>query len=129
MSTAVVDNDGIVRQLDARADAPVVLSAEDVQDADKLARLLNDARREIADLRRRWEPRRLIFQDRAVTAGADLRLEHGFGGNVLYTVEAWVAGTPGDAPVFEVSDDTDGNALVLEVGNSGTATILVKESG
>jgi hypothetical protein len=129
MSTAIVDVDGNVRQLDARADAPVAVTADEVKDPEKLARLLNDMRRDLANERRRWKPRETIFKDHAATAGTAMRLDHGFGGGVLYTIKSWTADTPGDPATFEISDDSDDSTLVLTPASTGTVTVLVEEAG
>jgi hypothetical protein len=129
MNAAVVSEDGTVRQLGPRADAPGVVTAEDVQDPEKLARFLNDMRREQAAQARRWSPRVLIDRDRAVTSGDTVRIEHGFGSRVLYGVGEWRPATPGDVALFDFDEDSDGDALLLTVGNTGTVTLIVVEVG
>lgn len=129
MSAAVITSDGTVRQLDARAGEPIVVTSEDVQDPEKLARLVQDAHREIASFRRRFAPRMTEFEDLEVTAGDPLRVTHGFGGRVRYWPVDWRPTTPGDAPIFDKNTDTDEDTLVLDVGNAGIVTILVREAG
>jgi hypothetical protein len=129
VSSAVINSDGDVRQLDTRAGEPIVITSEDVKDDEKLARLLQDALRELAALRRRFAPRMIEFEDQAVTAGQALRVTHNFGGRVRYWPVDWRPTTPGDAPLFDKSTSTDEDTLVLTVGNAGTVTILVREAG
>lgn len=130
MSTAIV-NDGRVRQLDARADTPVVVTAADVTDAEKLSRMLQQALRDVEDMKRRWNPRVVYFQDLAVTATTTtvIRLEHGFGGRVNWEVSRWDASVAGTGVRIEEHADTDNGALCLVSGAAGTVTIRVEEAG
>lgn len=126
---AAVVTDASVRVLDGRGDAPVVITPEEVQRPDVLARLLNELRRGQAETARRWNPRVLVVEDRDLTSGDEWRVEHGFGGRVRWWIADWQPSTPGDVPVFERDAATDANALVLDVGNSGRATLIVMEAG
>lgn len=110
-------------QLDER------VTEDDVKDASKLARLLMRVLKDIATLKRRFVPRRIDFEDRAVLGGGKLRLNHGWGGRVRWWVVDWVPTSPTDSPVFERTTATDSKTLVLSVGNPGTVTIRVEESG
>lgn len=128
MSTAVLTDDG-ARRLDGRADAPVTITAQDVTDPEKLARLLNDLRRDVAEERRRWKPSEIYRQDLSVTGGDTISIAHGLHGRVRYAVVEWEPDTPGDAPLFDKDDSTDEDTLRLAVGNSGTVTLHVWEAG
>lgn len=126
MSAAIVESDGVVRQLDKRAGEPIVVTSDDVKDAEKLARLLQQALRENAEERRHWRPRQLYFRDQVVdgTGTTKYRLTHNFNGRVEY-----FAGRATDYPRLKVHDETDANTLVLVSGTACTVTILVEEAG
>jgi hypothetical protein len=127
--SARIDSAGNVHQLDRPAEPDEILTEEDVQDAPKLARLLVRILKEVTTLRRRFWPRRTDFEDRTVSNGTDLRLTHRFNSRVRWWVVDWVAETPGNAPQFETSADTDLNTLVLVVWNNGKVTIRVEAAG
>jgi hypothetical protein len=129
VSSARIDASGNVYPLDRKVEPAEVFSEEDAKDPAKLARAVQRLLKASTEAARRLEPGRLDFEDRAVTSGTDLRLEHGFGGRVRWWVVDWQPTTPGDAALFERSADTDNDALVLEVGNSGTVTVRVEEAG
>jgi hypothetical protein len=131
VSTAVVESDGEVRQLDGKAGTPIVVTAEDVQDPAKLARMLQTAMRELAELRRRYNPRVTYLRDVAVTnTGAVLyRFAHGFGGRVNWYVAQWDPASVGTEVRLDQHADTDANTLVLVSGASGRVTVKVEEAG
>jgi hypothetical protein len=126
MSGAVVNADGGVRQLDARADAPICITAEDVKDAEKLARLLQQALRENAEMRRRHVPVWRDFEDVEIASGS-YSFPHGFRGRVRWWIADWRPGTPGDALVIERSEDTTNDTLILLSDCSGTVTVRIEE--
>jgi hypothetical protein len=131
MPSAIVQSDGLVRQLDARAGEPIVVTSEDVKDVEKLARMLQDTRRELAELRRRWAPRELYFRDQAVTATntTKIRLTHNFNGKVNWAVVRWDGSAAGSSYGIDEHADTDANTLVVVSSVAGTATIRVWEAG
>lgn len=129
MSAAIVENTGTVRQLDARAGEQINVTSADVKDAEKLARLLQQALRENAELRRRWAPRELYFRDQALPASGSVRLTHNFRGLVNWAVVRWSPTAAGAMPVLAQTNGTDADALVLTSGAAGTATIRVWEAG
>ena len=127
---ARIDRAGNVYQLDRQAEPDEVVTEEDVQDPNKLARLLMRILKTLAGITRRFYPRRVTFHDRAVTSGDALRLPHGFNARVDWLVVDWVPTTPGDVPIFErVAAATTVNTLVLEVGNSGLVSVRLEVSG
>lgn len=128
MSAAIVESDGTVRQLDAKAGELVVVTADDVKDADKLARSLQDALRQLAELRREWRPRRLYFRNQSfdATGTTKYRLTHNFGGRVNYY---FMPETTGGYVDVRRHSETDNNTLVLTSFWSSTATVLVEEAG
>lgn len=132
MSAAYVTREGDTTSLDGRAPNPSVVTAEDVQDPEKLARLLEDAHRKIQALERRWNPRVLYFRDLVVdnTLTTQFPLEHKFGGRVNFDVVHWQPANPGDVPQIEPdASATTADTLVLISGAIGTATIRVEEAG
>jgi hypothetical protein len=126
MSGAVVNADGGVRQLDAKADAPIVITAEDAGDSEKLARLLQQALRDLAELRRRHVPKWLDFEDVAVGTGA-YEFPHGFRGRVRWWIVDWKPDSPTDPIVIERSADSTADTLVLDSYCDGVVTVRVEE--
>lgn len=118
-----------IRQLERPASQNETVTEQDVGDASKLARLLMRLMKDVSDLKRRHWPRRLDYEDLAVTSGDALRCEHGLGGRVRWWIVDWIPATPGDVPLFERSGDTDASTLVLDVGNSGLVTVRIEEAG
>lgn len=131
MSAAIVESTGVIRQLDTRAGEQIVVTSEDVKDAEKLARMLQQALRENAELRRRYTPRELYFRDQPVTATTTtkIRLTHNFGGKVNWAVVRWDGSAAGSSYGIDEHADTDANVLVLVSSVAGTATIRVWEAG
>jgi hypothetical protein len=124
---ARIDRAGNVYQLDRPAGPDETVSEEDVQDPGKLARLLVRILKDVAAIKRRFFPRRLDFEDRAVTAGDSLRLPHSFNARVRWWVVDWLPDSTGDAGTFEVdAASSDLFTLVLTAHNTGTATIRVE---
>lgn len=130
LSTAVVPATGVLRQLDKPSSATERVAAKDVESAETLARILQELRDEVANLRRRWEPRAIVFEDIAAgTLGAKVTLPHNFGGRVRWTLVGWQSSLT-NAPVLrEDTAATTSNVLVLESYTAGTATIRVEEAG
>jgi hypothetical protein len=127
--SARVDRAGNVVQLDRKLEMDERVTEEDAKDAAKLARLLMRLLRDVATLKRRFRPKAIDFEDRAVISGTPLRLPHGFNGRARWWVTDWDPTTPGDAALFEKSSSSDLKTLVLDVGNSGTVTIRVELAG
>lgn len=128
MSAIVSALTGKIRQLDGRAAPEDVLTAKDVSDPEKLARLLGKVISDVAALRRRFAPRRLDFQDLTLdaTGTAKFRLEHRFGGAVRYWVVGWNGAA---APNIRQHADTTNDVLVITSTSAGTATVRVEEAG
>lgn len=131
MSAARIDSAGLVKVLDGRAEPDEVITAEDVQDAPKLARLFARTLSMVASLRRAWAPRRIDFEDVPVsTLAAEVSLAHGFNGRVRWWICGWQSsGTT--APILRESTATvsDANTLVLQSYVAGTVCIRVEEAG
>ncbi len=129
--SANITSDGLIRQLDGRAEPDENITEQDVQDAPKLSKLLLRMLRDVAAMRRRWRPHRIDFEDIAVddTGTTKYRLEHHLGGKVRWWVVDWQS-TAG-AAMFEVErhDDTDDNTLVFVSMAEGTMTVRVEEAG
>lgn len=127
--SARIDNDGNVTTLDGLRSLDDVVTPADVGDADKLAKLLTRLLAQQAQQKREFRPRRVQYQD-IVSTGATmtpqtLRLEHGFGGRVVW----WVCDTDVDAPRIRKDTSTDSNTLVLKMFDSGTFSFCVEEAG
>lgn len=131
MGTAAVESDGTIRQLDGRAEPEAVVTEADVQDAAKLARMVQALQRDVAALKRAWAPRVMYFRDVAVTATTTtvIRLTHGFGGRVNWSVVRWDASSAGVEVRIDEDSGTDADTLCLTSGAAGTVTIRVEEAG
>lgn len=119
-----------VTQVDRPASPDAVVTEEDVKDPSKLARLVMSIAKDVAQLRRRFAPRRIDFEDVEVdNTGTTLyRFEHGFGGRVRWwPVDFEGAGATSAALARHSSSDND--TLVLYSLEAGTATIRVEEAG
>ncbi len=116
--------------LDGKADAPEVVTTDDVQDPEKLARGLQRMARDLAALRRRFNPQRIDFEDVVVpAAGASFSLEHRFGGRVRWWVVGWQAFGSVVPLLREDKASTTSSTLVLISNAAGTATIRVENAG
>lgn len=123
-----MEKDASVRQLDAKAGQQIVVTSEDVKDAEKLARMLQTALRAIDERDREWRPRRLYFRDLTVdaTGTTKYRLTHNFGGRVnFYFADTSSTGYADLRKDSETSNDT----LVLTSYNAATVTVVVEEAG
>jgi hypothetical protein len=127
--SASVYRDGKVVQLDRPAMPDEVVTESDVQEPPKLARLLGRLLRDVAGLLRRWEPKRIDFEDIACVAGETIRLEHGLGGRVRWWQVEWTGTGVGTFGGFEQTSATDNDTLVLLVVDNGTATVRVELAG
>jgi hypothetical protein len=128
-SHAVIDSAGLVRRLDRLPDSDERTTASDVQDPEKLARLVQDLRKRVTILERRHAPRWRDFEDVTVsTAGATVQLEHRFGTRVRFHVVDWTSAT-GAPDLRKDTTNTDADTLVLASYVAGTATVRVEEAG
>ncbi|MCW5838268.1 MAG: hypothetical protein KIS78_38100 [Labilithrix sp.] len=128
--SAVVRPTGTVQTRDRAREPDVNVTERDVADPAWMVRTLVRLMRDLADLRRRWLPRRLTFRDREVPGDGTtkIRLPHAIRGDVEYTVTRWQSGGAGP-PHLEVHSDTDAHTLVLVSYEAGTATIRIEEAG
>lgn len=128
MPAAVVRSTGAMLQLDGRAGATQRLTADDVADAGRLAREVNELRDKAAEQDRKHDPRWIDFEDIAVDATGATRipLTHRFGARVRYWVVEWSGAA---APNLRKDATTTANRLVLTSTSAGTATIRVEEAG
>lgn len=126
--SAIVPAHGDIRQLDRHAEPDEQVTPADVQDPERVSRLLMRILRDLAALKRRWWPLRVDVEDREVdaTGTTKYRYPHGFGGRVRW----WVVGWSGAAgPQLAEHDDTDDMTLVLVSYVAGTVTLRIEEAG
>ena len=131
MSAAKVDPDGIMETLDGKAGPPEVVTSADVADPEKLARRLQQAYSDIAELKRRYNPKVVYHWDRVVddTTTTKFRFEHGLGRINWYIVRWKTTSGSGTPPYLDEHGDTDADALVLISGNAGTVSIRIEGAG
>jgi hypothetical protein len=127
--SAIVGTSGTPRQLDKRAEPDAAPTEADVQDTNKLVRLLFGILKDVAALKRKWAPNYIDFEDLDVDAtGATLyRLTHKFGGRVRFWAVDWTGASAGPALTRDAL--TDANTLILVSSVAGTVTIRVQEAG
>ncbi len=120
---------GPVKQLDRRAEPEEQITEDQATEPPRVARLLMSLLRDVATLKRRWWPRRLDFEDRAVdSTGTTLyRFEHRLGGRVRWWVVDWQSSV--GSPWLNRDATTSNDVLVLVSLVSGTATIRIEEAG
>lgn len=122
---------GKVTPLDGRAEADEVVTEDDVQEPAKLARLLCRILKTLAELRRRFAPRRIDFHDVTTPgSGGTISLQHNFGGRVVWWIIDYQIITTVTAPILQrsVASSTD-NTLVLLTHTTGLASIRIEEAG
>ncbi len=131
MSAAVVESDGTVRGLDSRAGEPISVVAEDVADAARLARMLQDVRRELAEVKRWWHFRPRFYKDLTVdaTGTTTYRLRHGLGRAVFWWPVRWTPSVAGTEVRLSQHASTDENTIALVSGAVGIVTICVVGEG
>lgn len=129
--SAKVKTDGTVQQLDRKADPDEQVTEAQVKDAKTLARLLMNALKDVAAIKRRWWPRFLDFEDHVFDGSGTTRhrFPHYFRGRVRWYVVDWKSMAGGQDYILEKHADTDENALVLVSSEAGKATIRVEEAG
>ena len=134
MSSSYLDNGSTTPVvLDGRAPSNIVVTSKDVQDPERLARMVQELAREVVHLKRTWTPSRMYFRDRTVTATNTTKIlfHHGFGGRVNWWVARWdslpaAAGAPYG---LDEHADSDANTLVLVSSVAGVVTICVEAAG
>lgn len=107
----------------AQLRSELAITKEHVSEPETLARLLT---RIVTDVRRALGGRRMRidFEDVTCASGTDVVLEHGFGCRVRWWVVDW---TGSAAPnLRRDATNTTADRLVLDCGQTGTATIRVE---
>jgi hypothetical protein len=120
-------------QLDRKAEARQIITPEDVQDPERLARILNELRESADEERRRFKPSWVDFANIAVVASTTYRFEHRLAGRVKWWIADWQPTNVGANPYaefFRVATSTD-NVLVLLTSSvtAGTCTVHIEEAG
>jgi hypothetical protein len=128
--SAIIPQSGKARQLDRRPEPDEQITEEHAKDPARVARLLMRILRDIAQLKRRWWPRRVDHEDRVVddSGAAKHRFPHGFNGRVRWWVVDWV-GEAGDNHSLQRHSDTDENTLVLTSRAAGMVTLRIEVAG
>lgn len=127
---ARVSSTGKVYQLDRPAEPEQRVTEEDVQQPSKLARMLMALLKDVADIKRRFFPRRIDFEDVEVdnTGGKKFYFHHNFGGRVRW----WpvdVVDLGGGQAALTRHADSDNDTLVLVSNASARVTIRVESAG
>lgn len=130
--SALVFTDGTVRQLDRASEADARVTAEEVQDPETLARMVQDLRKDVARLRGMWTPRSVTYVD-VVTTGSlgspqTLRFPHGLGGRVWFTLVSLTTGGT-DFRLDYASASSTNDVLVLTSYSTGTFSLRVEQMG
>jgi hypothetical protein len=128
--SARIDSTGKVTPLGGRAEPTEVFKSADVEDPQTLADALTTLRDQVKVLERRFAVEFIDFEDIALLAYADVRLSHGFGGRVRWSVLDWISSVGALPPVLERNASaTTSDVLVLTSSVAGTATIRVERAG
>jgi hypothetical protein len=116
-----------VARASARAARPDALTVEQAQDPSKVALVVSRIARGVVDVMRALDPPYINFKNVTCTSGTDVILNHGFGCEVHWWVVRW----SGSAAPNLREDATKNTAdrLVLDCGQTGTATIRVQAAG
>ncbi len=129
MSWAVIPSGGAPRTLDARQQADATTTADDVQDPQKLARLVQELRADVAMLKGSWRPDVVEFQDVTVGAGgAPVSLRHAMGGRVRWYAVAFQSLGGGWASLERDPSSTNDTLTLLSYVD-GTVTVRVERAG
>jgi hypothetical protein len=129
VSAAKIATGGKVTILDGKAAAEEIITEQDVQEPAKLARILGRTVKVLAEIARRFNPRRIDYEDvPCLTAGAAIQLQHNFKGRVRWWIVDWTS-TGTAAPVLKRNTTTTADTLVLLSYVAGTATIRIEEAG
>ncbi len=132
MSAAIFENDGAARSLDGVAGPAIVVTEQDVTDPKHLARMLQDVRRALADLTRRWQFRPQFFVDQVVdaTGTTKYQFQHNLrAGRVFWWPVEWSPSVAGTEVRLSEHADSDADTLVLVSGAVGTVTICIAGEG
>lgn len=111
--TARIASDGAVLRIDSRRTPDESVTAKDVEDSETLAQILGRILREQAAMRQTFVPRRIDYEGVTLSSSASVRLEHGLGGRVTYSVVGLEDGG-GVMPVLAQADGSDDGSLVLD---------------
>jgi len=125
--SARIASDGTVTQLGAKSTPDEIVTADDVKDTAKLAKVLTRIISLLAALRRAWAPRTIDFEDVPLpNAGGLVTLQHNFGGRVRW----WVVDNIGASSILlQRNAATTADTLVLSSNSAMTATIRIQEAG
>lgn len=127
--SAVIKTDASIRQLDKPSEPQAQVTEEQVTDPKRLSRILMSILRDVAQLKRRWWPSFLDFEDTTVdgTGTTKYRFPHRFKNRVRWWPVDWTGATAG--PRLVRHSDTDSDTLVLVSYTAGTLTLRIEEAG
>lgn len=131
--SAIVPAYGPIRQLDKRVEPDEQITEDQAGDVSRLARLLTRILRDVAELKRRWFPRRIDYEGIVSTGSSGApqtkQFAHGFGGQVRW----WVIDCDGvgsvTLPLVMRTNTDDKNTLTLAFYFPGNFAIRVEEAG
>lgn len=129
--SANIDAAGKVKPLERSIQPSEQITGEDAKDAVNVARAMMRILRDVAQLKRRWMPKRVDFEGVAVdkTGQKKFSLRHNLGGPVRWWVVDWETNEPlrpSPALIRVASDDT---TLTLVSYAAGTVTLRIEEAG
>lgn len=130
LSAAKVNKAGLVVQLGSKPTPDETVDVEDVKDPHKLTRLLGRILLELSQLRRRFMPRHVDFEDLTLGATGNTSLQHNFSGRVRWwIVDYEIVGASGAPILAKNSTLTTANTLVLASYKTALVTVRVEEAG
>lgn len=122
---------GKLIQLNPKAEPDAVVTEADVQSPHLLAKLLTGILTEIVNLRRRYAPRHIDFEDITIASGGKTyTFRHGFNGRVRWWVVDYEnTGATVGVIVQKWAPLTDANTLGIYSNCDGRITLRVQEAG
>lgn len=120
---------GKIRQLDGLAGPDEQVTPDQIEDKERAARLLMQILKDVASLKRRFWPKRMTFESKAVdaTGTTKYRFKHGINARVRWWPVDWSGASAG--PQLARHEDSDSNTLVLVSYASGTVALRIEEAG
>lgn len=126
--SAVIAPSGQIRKLDRPTEPREQVTEDDAADPGRVARMLMSLSEDTSDLKGRWGPGFLEFEDLVVdnTGTTKYRLAHNLGQRVRWWAVDWDGGA---ACALAKDSSSDNNTLVLISFEVGTVTVRLELAG
>lgn len=125
----LIGADGVIARARRYLSAATSVDSSDVEDKDRLARMLRSMSVRIADLEARVGPEAIDFET-ILAVGGTTTLTHGFSSPVRWWVVEWTRPSggsyPAGNPILYMDESSTNNALVLKSNVAGRAIVRVE---